>query len=315
MTSRAAVIIAPSGRHESGISRVPSSSFVGFRKGSYIHFFVRLLQPESTLDPGAESAVLYTCSDSNCKKVSSTLSPPPSPTHPLALTTSPISSTHVVISTDPPQAGPSSHSVRSLLEARASDTGKLLGAELGGSLGGAALLLLLFIVFVCLRRRRARELASRLPTRQEPFIINPTWILPSPTSPQSGTASASHLSLPDHARPRNVPAAALPQQMSMPNLAAQYRSTTRLVPLRPRASTVGTGPGGALARTEPAGSTLVRTETAGSREQTTGSDVGSRGESSINVWRPRIDILGARHHRPRTEGGDSGIPMQSFWAE
>jgi hypothetical protein len=150
----------------------------------------------------------------------------------------------------------------------------------------------LFIVaIVFIRRRRAREAEARMPQRQEPFVVNPTWVLPSPTTPE---ATHSHLSLPDRARPRTIPV--VTQQMSMPNLATQYRARM----LRPRASTVG--------------SVLARTETRGSREQSD-PDVGSsRSESGVpGAWRPRIDILGVRHQR--AEGLGPGQPQTSFWAE
>jgi len=217
--------------------------------------------------------------------------PPTTPS--ISSTTSPISTAH---------ASPSPFDVpptpRRFLHRRESQTSKLLGAELGGTIGGAALLLLLFIAFVFIRRRRARQIEARMPQRQEPFIVNPTWVLPSPTTPE-GAHTGSHLSLPDRARPRTVPFA---HQMSLPNLSTtQYR--TRV--LRPRASTVGSG------------SVLARTETRGSREESDTVDVGvgpTRSESS--VWRPRIDILAARQQR--TEGSGPAppqTPMDSFWAE
>ncbi|KAJ7907988.1 hypothetical protein B0H13DRAFT_2331847 [Mycena leptocephala] len=185
----------------------------------------------------------------------------PSTTPPIASATSPISTAH---------ASPSP-------------------AE--GSLGGAAFLVLFIVAIVFIRRRRAREAEARMPQRQEPFVVNPTWVLPSPTTPE---ATHSHLSLPDRARPRTIPV--VTQQMSMPNLATQYRARM----LRPRASTVG--------------SVLARTETRGSREQSD-PDVGSsRSESGVpGAWRPRIDILGVRHQR--AEGLGPGQPQTSFWAE
>ncbi|KAJ7676550.1 hypothetical protein DFH06DRAFT_1466040 [Mycena polygramma] len=167
-----------------------------------------------------------------------------------------------------------------------SETNRLLGAELGGAIGGAAFLFLVFIAFVYIRRRRARQYAARMPVRQEPFIVNPTWVLASPTS--DGTQS--HLSLPDRARPRTIPVA---HQMSLPDLATQYRSTRVL---RPRAYTVGAD-------------VLARTET---RE----SDSGLPMRSESSVWRPRIDILGARQQRTDVlgTGQQPQRPMDSFWA-
>ncbi|KAJ6595203.1 hypothetical protein DFH09DRAFT_1136417 [Mycena vulgaris] len=202
------------------------------------------------------------------------LFPPPSTTPPSAPTTSPASP-----SLSPAFTSASFRSSRlaSLLTSRATNPNQLLGAELGGALGGAAFLLLVFIAAVCIRRRSSRETA-RIPPPQVPFVVNPTWVLASPNSPDG--AAHSHLSLPDRARPRTLPVA---HQMSMPNLATQYRMRV----LRPRASTVG------------AGGPLARTET-GESEPAVGP---TRSESS--VWRPRIDILGARPQRAE----------QSFWAE
>ncbi|KAJ7453486.1 hypothetical protein FB451DRAFT_1565606 [Mycena latifolia] len=232
------------------------------------------------------------------------LSPPPSTVPQISSTTSRISAAPAVPPaptwTSSPPTRPVSH-----LAARASNMGRLLGAELGGAIGGAAFLLVLFIAVLCLRRRRARDVEARMPQRQTPvpFVVNPTWVLASPTS-----ATDSHLSLPDRARPRTVPVVA--HQTSLPNLAPQtqislpnLRSATqyRARMLRPRASTVG------------AGSVLTRTETGGSRDRShsdSAAGVGlARSGSESAVWRPRIDILGSRQqqHRERAE--------QSFWAE
>ncbi|KAJ7752194.1 hypothetical protein DFH07DRAFT_1061715 [Mycena maculata] len=222
-----------------------------------------------------------------CPKGSS-LFPPHSTTFPGRPTTSPISAVHRRSLLISPTSSPSPR----FLEIRASNTGRILGAELGGALGGAAFLLLVFIVFVWMRRRRARDIEARMPERQVPFVVNPTWVLASPTTPEG---THSHLSLPDRARPRTIPA--VTPQLSMPNLATQYRPRV----LRPRASTVG------------GGSVLARTESAGSREQ---SDTVGVNRSESSVWRPRIDILSARQHRAEGSGpGQPPIPMDSFWAE
>ncbi|KAF8172950.1 hypothetical protein K438DRAFT_1981143 [Mycena galopus ATCC 62051] len=170
---------------------------------------------------------------------------------------------------------------RLLLQIRENHTGQLLGAELGGTLGGATFLLLLVIAFIFMRRRRARQLEDRLPQRQEPFIVNPTWVLGSPTTPEG---ARSQLSLPDRARPRTVP---VTHQMSMPDLSTQYRSRV----LRPRADTVG--------------SILGRTETRESQDQ-----------SESGVWRPRIDIFAARQQRMEGAGpSQPQTPMDSFWVQ
>ncbi|KAF7346993.1 hypothetical protein MVEN_01452200 [Mycena venus] len=177
------------------------------------------------------------------------------------------------------------------------------GAELGGTIGGATLLLFLVIGFIyLLRRRRERlieEFEARLPQRQEPFVVNPTWVLGSPTTPEG--AAQSHLSLPDRARPRTV--VPFTHQMSLPNLSTTQQYRTRV--LRPRASTVGSG------------SVLARTED--SREQSQADamvpDVAPT-PSESSVWRPRIDILAARQQRTEVSGpAPPPIPMQSFWAE
>ncbi|KAJ7087100.1 hypothetical protein C8R44DRAFT_991388 [Mycena epipterygia] len=225
-----------------------------------------------------------------CPK-SPVLFPPPSTTPAISPTTSPKSGARSLSSQS--TSYPSSR-LSSRLVPRASNTRRLLGAELGGTIGGAVFLALVFIAVVCIRRRHARALEARMPQRQVPFVVNPTWVLASPTTLEGGQ-SQSHLSLPDRARPRTVPVVA--HQMSMPNLATQYR--TRV--LRPRASTVGSA-------------TLTRTETRESaRAQSEAVAVGpTRSESS--VWRPRIDILSAR--QTRTEGpGHPQSPMDSFWAE
>ncbi|KAJ7105846.1 hypothetical protein C8R44DRAFT_886308 [Mycena epipterygia] len=218
----------------------------------------------------------------------------------------PLSTTPAIFPTTSPKSGvrslssqstsyPSSR-LSSWLATRASNTRRLLGSELGGAIGGAVFLALVFIVLVCIRRRHARALEARMSQRQVPFVVNPTWVLASPTTLEGGH-SQSHLSLPDRARPRTVPVVA--HQLSMPNLATQYR--TRV--LRPRASTVGSA---TLARTETKESARARSEAVA---------VGpTRSESS--VWRPRIDISSTR--QTHTEGPGPGhpqSPMDSFWAE
>ncbi|KAJ7503677.1 hypothetical protein B0H11DRAFT_1974380 [Mycena galericulata] len=209
-------------------------------------------------------------------------------------TTSPIPTVPLSLSVTESSSSSPTYLASSLV-GRASNTRQLLGEELGGALGGAAFLFLAFTAFIWMRRRHTREIEARIPERQVPFVVNPTWVLSSPTTPEG---THSHLSLPDRARPRTIPAV-VPQQ-SMPNLATQYR--TRM--LRPRASTVG---GGSVIG-------LERTETAGSRERSDTAVGLNRSDSS--VWRPRIDILSARHHRAESAGpAEPQSPMESFWAE
>ncbi|KAJ6607586.1 hypothetical protein B0H10DRAFT_2071080 [Mycena sp. CBHHK59/15] len=178
------------------------------------------------------------------------------------------------------------------LSARANtSTGKLLGAELAGSLGGALFLLLLILAFLWVRRLNAERAEARMPQRQIPFVVNPTWVLPSPTTP--GAQSSSHLSLPDRARPRTIPVVL--HQVSLPNLASQYRTR---VP-RPRASTVGSP-------------WLARTESRGRSTSEAAGSMRSDGESS--VWRPRIDVLGSRYHAENSGPVQSQPWNDSFWA-
>ncbi|KAJ7019248.1 hypothetical protein C8F04DRAFT_350754 [Mycena alexandri] len=213
-------------------------------------------------------------------------SEPPSTTRRRFFTTSPTSTGEVPLLSLAWNSHPPAH----LLVGRARKTSKLLGAALGGALGGAAFLLLTFVAIVCIRRRRAGRFEARLPQPQVPFVVNPTWVLASPTTAEG---SHSHLSLPDRARPRTIPL--VPHQASMPNLATQYR--TRV--LRPRASTVG--------------SVLARTETSGAREPSAPVVYGrpTRSHSESSMWRPRIDILGSRQ---RAEGSGPAQAMNSFWA-
>lgn len=142
-------------------------------------------------------------------------------------------------------------------------------------------MLVLVLALLYIRRRRARAAEARMPQRQIPFVVNPTWVLASPTSATSG----SHLSLPDRARPRTVPVVA--PQISLPNLGTQYR--TRVF-TRPRASTVGEG-------SVVAGASM---ETVDSRDRAKSdsalTSTGGTGSDSA-VWRPRIDILAARQQR------------------
>ncbi|KAJ7176950.1 hypothetical protein C8R46DRAFT_1213522 [Mycena filopes] len=213
------------------------------------------------------------------------LSQPPSTSRQLFSATSPIFTGKVPLLSSAWTSRPSGH----LLVARASKKGKLLGAALGGTLGGLAfLLLVLAAITYYIRRRRARRFEARLPQPQVPFVVNPTWVLASPTTPEG-----SHLSLPDRARPRTVPVVA--HQASMPNLSRAPTTQYRTRVLRPRASTVGTEASESREReqSEP----VVRSRSA-------------RSQSESSVWRPRIDILGSRQRAEESSRGVEG----SFWA-
>ncbi|KAF7300201.1 hypothetical protein MKEN_01343900 [Mycena kentingensis (nom. inval.)] len=137
------------------------------------------------------------------------------------------------------------------LAVRASDMNRLLGAELGASLGGASVLALLIIAVVYIRRRRRAAAAARFPVRQEPFVVNPTWV-ETPTSPTGGGPSL--LSLPERARPRPIPVVV--HQISMPELShsagsggstgsfgARFSPTRSRKVGRPRGNTVGSESG------------------------------------------------------------------------
>ncbi|KAJ7248988.1 hypothetical protein C8J57DRAFT_1357379 [Mycena rebaudengoi] len=178
----------------------------------------------------------------------------------------------------------------------------LLGAELGGSLGGAFLLLLLFIGIMRIRRHNAqRAAAESLPQPHEPFVVNPTWVLASPTSPDG---TRSQLSLPDRARPRTT----VVHQTSVPNLPSQYR--TRV--FRPRASTVGGPWVHRTASSVSVAGTTGSEKVAGSRARSHSDTVGSLPSGSdTGMWRPRVDVLGSR---VRAETSAPVPPPQaSFW--
>ncbi|KAK7063395.1 hypothetical protein R3P38DRAFT_3415250 [Favolaschia claudopus] len=265
-------------------------------------------------------------------------------------TTSPITSTSSRPAPAPtpsriPPLSPPAHHIQ--IERRgASKANRLLAAELGGTLGGALFLLLLAILFIFLwRRRRRRQNEARLPhvhRQDQPFVVNPTWVTGSPRTP----TAPSHLSLPLPNRPyASQPSAPIahPMQMtSLPNLSQQYRSRR----VRPRASTVGSSSAD-LSEFHARSGSRISISLPRNRERDGGREDGlagreghgegegeedsddsdlaaaaashSHSHSESSVWRPRIDILAARHQQQqqqsRVDGasGSGSGQMHSFW--
>ncbi|KAK7026308.1 hypothetical protein R3P38DRAFT_3355850 [Favolaschia claudopus] len=259
-------------------------------------------------------------------------------------TTSPITSTTSRLASTPstsrlPPPSPPSHHIK--IERRgASKANRLLAAELGGTLGGALFLLLLAILVIFLWRRRRRQNEARLPHRQvQPFVVNPTWVTGSPRTP----TAPSHLSLPLPNRALQPSAPIAHQMTSLPNLSQQYRSR-RVVVVRPRASTVGSSTANLSEFHARSGSrisiSLPRNRDRGREDGLAGREGHGEGEedsdddsdlaataagaashshshSESSVWRPRIDILAARHQQQqsRVDGasGSGSGQMHSFW--
>ncbi|KAJ7609895.1 hypothetical protein FB45DRAFT_943184 [Roridomyces roridus] len=286
-----------------------------------------------------DDALLSPCP---CPRGSSVLSNPhfySPPTGESTPTTAPISYT---VSSPRTVATPGRTTTRHVvLSIRTSPDG-LLGAELGGSLGGTALLVILLIAFYFHRQRRRYSVAARMPVRQVPvvpFVVTPTWVPghPSPRtprSPTSGTSSGaiqSNLSLPERAHSESEsPTVRVAPQASMPNLrtvgvAVPPPSYRNPLVVRPRASTVGSE---SASSSKVVGAPLSRTVTEGSgsrfhesREFSGGGDTGlgpgvelpspTRNRSDSSVWRPRIDILGARSQQQQRVRERE----ESFWVD
>ncbi|CAK5282100.1 unnamed protein product [Mycena citricolor] len=199
---------------------------------------------------------------------------------------------------------------RAMLAPRLLATPELLGAELGGAIGGAALIFLVIVVCVVLYRRRGSQARERLPHRPAgpglPHSTDRTTWAATARSPASHDSNTpSYASLPNRPRPPNLP---LQSPVSMPELThlrSQSRSSAARYPHYPY--TVYSP----LART----TTRLSASDADSAELVVGPDspaAAHRTRSGSAVWRPRVDILAARSNQQLQH---QSVPSQTSFLE